>query len=83
MKRYAVFASYSYYAKGGWGDFCGAYDDEVQAVNAARSIIKDDDGDWAHVVDLQDGTVIASDEGDYCGNVRSKDGRRITEEEAA
>jgi hypothetical protein len=66
MKRFLLFAGSNYYPSGGWDDMAGQFDSITEAQDFIFS--KDDEHrakyqttwpwvDWAHVVDLTDGTV--------------------------
>lgn len=48
---YLLFAGYTYYPDGGWGDFHGKYETEADAVEGANKAL-DDGCDWWHVVDM-------------------------------
>jgi hypothetical protein len=56
MKRYAVFKGEFFYPSGGWDDFAGTYETLKEAVRAADEGAADNT--WAHVVDLQAGTIV-------------------------
>ena len=49
MKRYLVFAGSTYYPAGGWNDFCGSFDSELDALDYIAR--KDSDCEWWHIVD--------------------------------
>lgn len=56
MKRFLLFAGDAYYPRGGWGDFVGSFDTEVEAIAEAAKI----GGDWYHVVDAEIGQEVAT-----------------------
>ena len=64
LKRYAVFAGDIYYPAGGWSDFKGSFDLPDDAKAEAVRWTSPAKGrqyprhDWAHVVDLTDGSEI-------------------------
>ena len=62
IKRYLLFAGYSYYPAGGWNDFVDSYDTREEAEQSAKNIclleeytIPTGKYDWCHVIDSQDG----------------------------
>jgi hypothetical protein len=58
MKNYLLFAGYTYYPDGGWGDFQEAFD----SLEEAKAVVAGEAGknwDWAEVVALSQMKVIA------------------------
>ena len=58
MKRFLVFAGECYYPQGGWDDFKGSYEHELEAKQTAEGHAQG--YRWAHVVDTQSEQIIAT-----------------------
>lgn len=54
MKRFLVFAGDTSYPSGGWKDFVGSFDTEVDAYKALATINKD----WCHLIDSSTGAYV-------------------------
>lgn len=59
MKRFWVFSGHDYYPGPGMDDLASRHDDEVEAIEAAKTAIKDEDPwhDWSQVVNVETATV--------------------------
>lgn len=61
MRRYLVFAGDAAQPSGGWSDFLADLDGREEAIEHARLNTADDIApNWGHVVDLENGSVIAA-----------------------
>lgn len=60
-KQFIVFAGPTYYPEGGWDDYRGSFEDEVDALRYLATT--DDPHDWWHVVDLHAGRIVERKEG--------------------
>lgn len=62
MSKFLLFAGYSYYPAGGWGDFCGAFDSAEAArvgfLSVKEKIERFADEPWAHIVDAEASKVV-------------------------
>lgn len=56
MERFLLFEGEDYYPVGGWEDFTGSFKSVAQAQAAKKYHLYD--GGWAHIVDLETGTII-------------------------
>ena len=56
MKRYLLFGGSSYYPAGGWKDFLGSYDSELECL---RALLSGERTDWYHVIDSTTGEAVA------------------------
>lgn len=55
MKRYLLFAYWTYYPRGGWLDFVGSFDTQEEAESAALANKK---SHW-HIIDANTGEEVA------------------------
>ena len=65
MKRYLLFAGTNYYPAGGWKDFRDSYDSLAEAMKCGEEFTIEPTAplyDWWHIVDLEEGAVIAWDD---------------------
>jgi len=51
--RYLLFAGYTYYPSGGWGDYRGSFETVEEAVARFEKDKKENWWDWYHIVDSQ------------------------------
>lgn len=70
MKRFLAFSGESYYAAGGWDDFCGAFDLLDDAEKAATSASYGT-GTWWHVVDTETLEIVKGGGFSYAGQDRN------------
>lgn len=59
-KKYFLFAGYNYYPSGGWRDYKGTYDTEVECYKFLLS--SNDNYDWYHIVDTETMTYVDTNE---------------------
>ena len=73
MKRFLVFSGSSYYARGGWLDFKGAFASVAEAEAWTAANVEKPEVDysqeWWQVVDAESGLIVAGQDGSYSGNL--------------
>lgn len=58
VKRFVVFGGSNFYPAGGWDDHIGSFETEAEA----RLALKNEHGDWGHIIDLETGGELADDD---------------------
>lgn len=74
MKRYWVFGGLEYYASGGMSELIATFDDEMVAVEFAKSKMQSDkiNIEWVQVVDVAETKLVMSDGHCYGSNMGVK-----------